>query len=174
MKYPLEDLMFVRQFREDRAATEVTRQRARVLQAQKFVEQRQKELSEYIQWRIRCEQEKYAEIMNQPVLRKALDKVKTEIQILKANEDAFHDAVLQAQKELEEANVKLENNITVHRAATKKTDKLREHRKAWHSEALKEEEASQEKELEDFRTREEDEDDYFDTDDHVAEEFSYV
>ena len=160
--------MYVREFREDQAATQIKKQRAKVVQAENFVQQKQKELKDYIEWRVRREQEMYDEIMKQPIHMKELEKVKESVQMLKANEAGYQDAVLQAQSQLETERQQLEEDTAAHRVAVKETDKLKEHRAIWQAAASKEEEFNQEKELEDFRTREEE----FDDDDYETAEIT--
>lgn len=153
MKYPLEDLMRVRRFREDEAATAVTKQRAQVEAAKRAIKARRREMEEYTQWRIRREQELYDEIMRQPIRMKELDGVKVQVQAMKSKEAEHREAVLQAEKHKEEQDQLLVQRKHEWTEAVRQCEKLVEHKDMWQVETDKEAERQQETEMEDFRTR---------------------
>lgn len=161
-KYPLEDLRRIRTFREETAANDVIRCRRLVEQAAKLLEERKKQLAEYIEWRIAREEAMYQEIMQQLIQRKDLDELKVNIQILRDKELTYRERVVQAEKELAEAQATWQAAVATHQAAVKARQKLDEHKEMWAREVERELEFKQEIELEDFRTRD---DDQFDDDD---------
>ena len=78
-KYPLRDLLRVRQFREDKAARRLTQCREQVEHAEHLVAQRKQELVDYIQWREAREEELYKEVFKHEVKLKKLDDLKIEM-----------------------------------------------------------------------------------------------
>ena len=153
MKYPLEDLLRVRNFREDNAANELTRRRREVEQAEQLVQQRKKELEEYIQWRIKREEELYQEVMQKPVQLKDLDDLKQDIQLLREKEHLYEDRIREAEKALADARQALDDAHAQYQAAVRDRQKIDEHKDLWAQETAKINEANAEKELEDFRVR---------------------
>src|SRR5690606_14716604 len=97
MKYPLEDLLRVRRFREDERANELTRRRKAVAEAEEQLERRKQELRDYVDWRIRREKELYDEVLRQEIAVKQLDDLKLNIQILRENELAYQERIKQAE-----------------------------------------------------------------------------
>ena len=157
-RYPLEDLLRVRNFREDNAANELTRRRRAVEQAEQLVQQRKRELEEYIQWRINREEELYREVMQKPVQLKALDDLKQDIQLLREKEHLYEERIREAEKAVVQAKEALDQAQADYQAAVRDRQKIDEHKGIWAQETAKINEANQEKELEDFRVRPADED----------------
>ncbi len=111
---------------------------------------------EFRAWRLRREEELYAEIVKQQVHRQDLDDLRSKIEGLRAEEVAKEEAVREAEAALKSARELL---VKAHAAATKATkdrEKISEHREQWLQEEAKESENNAEKELEDFRVREAD------------------
>lgn len=153
MKYPLEDLLRVRRFREDERANELTRRRKAVAEAEEQLERRKQELRDYVDWRIRREKELYDEVLRQEIAVKQLDDLKLNIQILRENELAYQERIKQVEKDLEETRQALAAAQAAYQKAVRDSNKIEEHKAWWAQEAAKEAEAYQEKELEDFRVR---------------------
>jgi hypothetical protein len=153
MKYPLEDLLRVRQFREDERAQELTRKRGEVEAAAQLVEKRKQELTAYTAWRINREKELYDEVMLREIEVKDLDALKLNIQILRENELAYGERVKEAEKALEAAQQALAAAQAAYMKAVRDKGKIEEHKGWWAQEEAKEAEANAEKELEDFRVR---------------------
>ena len=116
MKYPLEDLLRVRNFREDNAASELTKRRTEVEEAKQLLEQRKQELADYTQWRIQREEELYQEVMEQKVQLKTLDDLKMDIQMLREKEAVYQQRIVDAQQALKAAEQALEQAHQQHRA----------------------------------------------------------
>lgn len=153
MKYPLEDLLRVRNFREDNAANELTKRRREVEQAEELVQQRKQELADYIQWRIKREEELYNVVMQKPVQLKDLDDLKQDIQLLREKEHLYEDRIREAEKALADARQALDDANAQYQAAVRDRQKIDEHKDLWAQETAKINEANAEKELEDFRVR---------------------
>ena len=153
MKYPLQDLLRVRLFREDAAQSEVTAARRRVEDARELIVRREQELADYIRQRKRREEELYDEVFRQEVQVRDLDDLKMNIQILRDRQSGYEDAVEQARSELIEAEKALAEAIAAHALTVKDRQKIDEHKSVWAQEEAKRCEAEAEKELEDFRVR---------------------
>lgn len=153
MKYPLEELLSVRKFREGERASELARKRKAVGEAEQLVERRRQELKEYIAWRIQREEELYNGILRHEIAVRQLDDLKVNIQILRENELTYQERVQQAEKNLGAARHELATAQTTYQKAVKDSNKIEAHKSWWALEAAREAEAFQERELEDFRVR---------------------
>lgn len=153
MKYPLQDLLTVRGFREEKLAGEMTKRRAELADAQQAVEDRRRERDEYIEWRVKREEELYQEVMNQSLAVRDLDDLKLKIQLLRDDEVVYEQRILEAKNAVETAETNLQEAKAAHRNAVRDLDKIEQHQEMWAQEAAREHEANQEKELEDFRVR---------------------
>ncbi|HVJ84346.1 MAG TPA: YscO family type III secretion system apparatus protein [Caulifigura sp.] len=156
-RYPLQDLLRVRQFRENNASSVLTAQRKRVVEAEQLVEQRKKEVVEFHNWRLNREEELFAEIVKQQVHRNDLDELRAKIDGLRAEELALEQKVLDAETALKSARELLVKAHAAYLQATRDREKITEHREQWMQEEARESENNAEKELEDFRVREPDE-----------------
>ena len=152
-KYPLKDLLRVRNFREDNAAKELTRCRAEVKKAEELLQQQKQELADYIKWRILREEEMYQEVMEKKVQLKELDDLKQDIQMLREKEFAYEERIRDSEQALQAAKEALEQAHQGYQKAVKDRQKIDEHKGMWAQETAKISEANQEKELEDFRVR---------------------
>ncbi len=150
-RYPLQDLLRVRRFREDNASAELTAQRKRVVEAEELVEQRKKEVVDFHAWRLRREDELYAEIVKQQVHRNDLDDLRAKIEGLRAEELAKEEQARQAETALTTARELLVKRHAAWMQATRDREKISEHREQWMQEEARESENHAEKELEDFR-----------------------
>jgi type III secretion protein O len=157
-RYPLQDLLRVRVFREDNAQSELTAQRKKVVEAEQLVEQCKTEVVEFHAWRLKREDELYEEIIRQQVQRNDLDDLRAKIEGLRAEELAYEQKVLDAETALKSAREKLVKAHAAWQQATRDREKISEHREQWMQEEAKESENNAEKELEDFRVREPEED----------------
>lgn len=156
MRYVLQDLLNVRQFREDTASQELLKARNRLAVAEQTLLDRQRELREYIAWRVAEEEKLYAQIMRREIQRKELDDLKLTIQELRDRELSFQENILKAEKAIAEAKAALQQAQAAYRDTVKAREKLDEHKAVWTDEQLKEVEFNTEKETEDFRPRDPD------------------
>jgi len=158
MKYALEDLLRVRQFREDTAADLVVKRRAQVANAEQELASRHRELTEFSEWRVRQEESLYDKVINQQVVRKDLDELHAALEELKLEEQARQQKIVDAERTLEAARKALLDSQGAYRTVVKAREKLDEHKALWLQDALKEAEDFQDKELEDFRVKDPDHD----------------
>lgn len=164
IKYVLEDLLKVREFRQDAAAKEVTVAQYKLEEAEKLIHQKIKEKDEYLTWRKQREDQLYADIKGKNVSLRDLDDLKARIYMLRQRDLAFEKAIEDAKRAKQEAETKLEEAREAHKAAAKDRQKIEEHKKIWMEEAQLEEAEKEEKEMEDFQVKkkgfeDEDEDD---------------
>ena len=152
-RYPLEDLLRVRLFREDNAASEMSRRRTELESARALVVQRSKELEEYVEWRIRREEELYEEIIHKEVKLRSLDDLKQDIQLLREKQLVYEEKVREAERGVKDAEDALEQAHAAYLETVKDRQKIDEHKEIWAKETMKAAEADQEKEMEDFRVR---------------------
>ncbi len=152
-KYPLQDLLRVRLFREDAAQAEVTSARRKVQAAQELIEQRQQELADYIKQREQQEKQLWDDIIDQDVQMRDLDDLKLKIQIIRDKQTSYEEAVEQAKRDLLAAEEALEQAQADYSLAAKERRKIDEHKDIWAQEEAQRCEAEAEKEMEDFRVR---------------------
>jgi len=155
MKYALHDLLRVRKARENDAMNAMIAARRRVDEAAAQVEDRKKELGDYIRRRTAKEERMYAEVLRREVRGRNLDDVRLQVQILRENELPFHDRIREAVGALEDASRELDEKTAAYRTAVRSRDKLDQHKNIWAEQARMEDERGEEKELEDFRARQE-------------------
>lgn len=157
MKYPLEDLLRVRRFREDEAQSQLTAARGQLEAAEAALDQAEQALAEYIQRRERREAELYDEIMLQEVSMKDLDDLKAAIATLREQQSGYEERVRQAHQDVAAATNALEAARQAYTEAVKNRRKIDEHKGLWTQQEHKRSEAEAEKEMEDFRVRADDE-----------------
>src|SRR5262245_47036497 len=122
-RYPLHDLLRVRQYREDNASQAVTQRRKQVAEAEEAVRQRTKEAEEFHEWRLKREDELYEELMNQQVHRQDIDDLKLKIEGLRAEEVAKREKILEAERHLEGARKALQDAQAAYVAAQRSRQK---------------------------------------------------
>jgi exonuclease VII small subunit len=155
----LKDLLRIRHMREDAAASQCTSERKRVAAAEESLQSRQKAAADFHAWRLRREDELYAEVVRQPVHRGDLDELRSHIDHLRAEELALEAQVHEAEKHLKECQDALAKAHLAWQQAIRDREKISEHREQWVQEEARERETLAEKELEDFRVRASEQDD---------------
>lgn len=150
-RYLLQDLIFVREHREDKASKAVTLARRAVQEAEQLVTERKKELADYHAWRLREEERLIQSIMRKPVKLGDITDMKLEIAQLREQEMALQDQLHKAEGELDRAREALEQARAAHRKATQDLEKLVEHRALWKREQELEIERLADLEMEDFQ-----------------------
>ncbi|HSJ01072.1 MAG: type III secretion protein [Verrucomicrobium sp.] len=149
-RYLLQDLIFVREHREDKASKAVTMARRVVVEAEQLVARREKELEDYKVWRQEEEIRKLDSIMLKPVKLGDITDMRLEIAGMREKELDFIDLLRKAEGDLDKAREALEVARKAHIKATQELEKLVEHRELWRQEQSLEEERLADLELEDF------------------------
>ena len=153
MSNVLQPLFRIRKFREENASQEVGRKKRALQEAEHDLEQKRKELSEYIAWRINKEDELYSGVFNKWLKRRNLDDLKQYVATLRNQQVAMEKEVGEAEKRKVEAEEALDAAREVLRKAILDKKKIEEYLKVWKAEMLAEEERKAEKELEDFKKK---------------------
>jgi hypothetical protein len=149
-RYPLQDMVFVREHREDKASKAVTSARRVVQEAEKHLAAKEKELEEYSKWRVVEEERLIQSIMHRPVKLGDITDIRLEISSIRERELDFIDQVRKAEGELDRAQEELEKAKQAFKQATQDLEKLLEHRVTWQDEQNLEAERLADLELEDF------------------------
>jgi type III secretion protein O len=151
MKYVLEELRRVREFRETSAANDVMVRKNLLDEAALKVDLKAKELADYHAWRPERERELFEEIKNRKVELKSLDDLKLNIAQLREKEAALENELIESERDLDAAKEALDEAKKIFRAATLEKNKIEEHKKVWVSETAKEMERFQDLEMEEFQ-----------------------
>lgn len=149
-RYPLHDMVFVREHREDKASKAVTKARRAVSEAEENLAAKKKAQEEFTVWRIAEEERLIQSIMRKPVKLGDITDMRLEISSMRERELDYIDQVHKAAGELDRANEALEEARKIYRQATQDLEKLIEHRLAWQHEQNLEAERLADLELEDF------------------------
>lgn len=149
-RYPLQDMVFVREHREDKASKAVTAARRAVLEAEQLLIARQRELDDYSKWRVIEEERLIQSIMRRPVRLGDITDIRLEISSIRERELDFIDQVRKAEGELDRAKDDLDRAKLIFKQATQDLEKLIEHRVSWQQEQNLEAERLADLELEDF------------------------
>lgn len=150
--YLLQDLVRVRELREDRASKEVTRARNQVEEAKRILREREETLKAYKAWRVEEEDRLIQTIMLKKVKLGEITDLRLEILALREKELEHIDAVKQAEGDLDKALEQLEKARMAHIKATQELEKLIEHRETWDEEMRSEFERAEDLEMEEFST----------------------
>ena len=163
----LNDLLKVKNIREQSAEREVKRCEHELNLAHQEVErrkqevvQRQQELEEYIVWRSQEEQRLYDNIMNTSIQQHDLDRLKQKVAMLREKdaslEQAIADAeqrVVEAEQQVVEAEQILEAAKQAHYKAKLAVEKFEEFCKVQDEEAEKEAKRLEDLEMEEFTVK---------------------
>lgn len=149
-RYPLQDMVFVRTHREDKASKALTIARRAVAEAERFLAQKQQELEEYAAWRAVEEERLIQSILKRPVKLGDITDIRFEITGMRDRELDCVDQVRKAEGELDRVKAEMEQAKVAYRKATQELEKLVEHRTAWQEEQNFEIERLADLELEDF------------------------
>jgi hypothetical protein len=148
--YLLQDLVFVREHREEKAGKAVSMARRVVVEAEQLVARREKELEDFKVWRAAEETRLMDSIMLKPVKLGDISDMRLEIAGMREKELDYMDLLRKAEGDLDKAREALEAARRAHIKATQELEKLVEHRQLWQREQALEEERQADLELEDF------------------------
>ena len=149
-RYPLQDMVFVREHRQDKASKALNAARRVVLEAEQNLSEKERAQEEYSQFRVAEEERMMQSIMRRPVKLGDITDIRLEIATMRERELDFIDQVRKAEGELDRAREDLENARLAYKKATQDTEKLVEHRVSWQHEQDLEAERLADLELEDF------------------------
>ncbi len=155
MKYALGDLLRVRNFRVDAAMRQVVAARQHLLLCQKQRSTKQQELNEFIRHRLAREKALYDEILGKSIKLSTLEEIKDKIRLLRMEQTAFEQQLLDAQRSVDAANEALRDAQNQHRRAVRAEEKLKQHQQIWRFDATRLQGLKEDLEIEDipFRPR---------------------
>lgn len=120
----IQQIVDVKERREERAQEDVRRRRLALEDAARRVEQRRKEHEDYRVWRVRREIELWDDIEQRTVKLRDIEDLKTDIGLLRGREQVLAEKVVEADKARNEANTALTQAIGVLDAAAKARQKF--------------------------------------------------
>ena len=109
----IQQIVDVKERREERAQEEVRRRRLALEDAARRVEQRRQELQDYRTWRVRREVELWDEIETRVVKLRDIEDLKTDIGLLRGREQVLAEKVAEADKARNDANTALTQAVSV-------------------------------------------------------------
>jgi len=149
-RYPLHDMVFVREHREEKASLAVKAARRLVREAELALAEKEKTLADFSVWRVVEEDRLIQSIMRRPIKLGDINDMRLEISAMRERELDYMDQVRKAEGELDRAREELEKARQVHHKAKQDLEKLIEHRTEWQREQFFESERLADLELEDF------------------------
>ena len=150
MAYVLQDLLRIREMREDRASAELSAARQEVLRAEQQLEERKDELREFEMTKEERRDRIFAAVVGHAVTREDLDKALEGVARIDKEGELKADNVNLAASKVKEKKELSEEARKHFVIASKDRMKISEHRAVWVKEEQKEQEFRQEIELEDF------------------------
>jgi type III secretion protein O len=120
----IQQIVDVKERREERAQEDVRRRRLALEDAARRVEQRRRELDEYKVWRVRREIELWDDIERRTVKLRDIEDLKTDIGLLRGREQVLTEKVVEADKARNDANTALIQAIGILDAAAKARQKF--------------------------------------------------
>ncbi|MDE6432484.1 MAG: type III secretion protein [Opitutales bacterium] len=150
VKYVLDDILKVRNFRKDIAERNFTQAQRLVIEAEENVKRAEGALKEFQAFIVTETDRLYKQVIKRKVKRGAVDSLNAALRNLK-NRLFDHERTVENEKEnLEKAKKNAEEKHKILMDANKNIEKLNSHKETWMKEALKEEEMASDKELEEF------------------------
>lgn len=150
--YPLRDILRVRSIRENKAAENLARAKLELDKAIKKVKQKQKELEDYREWRLKEEKRMFDAIVKKKLKKEDLDELRFSIGKLRQKELDHEKAVEDAKKEKDLAARDVEEARGLYQQAVLEHEKFKEHRDNWMEDWNREQEMKLEKEMEEIRS----------------------
>jgi len=151
-KYPLQQLLDIRERREEKATQALQRARQATEAAEIARDAARQDLEAFIEHRSLLAQQKYSEVLGQLVNRIRLDKLFEELGQIAEQQVRMEEQLLESEQTVEQRRMEQEQALQQYRTAYRDREKISEHRKQWLvNESLVAEQAM-DTELEDFRT----------------------
>lgn len=151
--YPLAALLRVRVFREKAAALEITRCAQKLEEARQACKQREQELIQYREWRIKEETRLFEAIHNETVSMEEVERYKQALLSLRGEEVQHEERILESKEHIRESEEALQDARKHHMEAMKNQRKIEEHKKRWQQEEKLRLERAEEAELEEFSSK---------------------
>ena len=150
VKYVLEDLLRIRNFRKARAEKDLKQAQRLVVEAEDNVKRAEQALEDFKAFIVEESNRLYKKVLGQKVKKEAVDSLNSALSALK-NKMCDYEKMVENEKEnLEKAKKSLEEKRVALQEANKNIEKISAHKEAWMKEAKKEEEVLADRELEEF------------------------
>ncbi len=150
VKYVLEDILRVRNFRKDIAEKNYTQAQRLVAEAEENVKRAKEALKKFEEFIVTETDRLYAQVLRKSVKKEAVDSLHVALRTLKNRLLDHQKAVENEEENLEKAKKNAEEKRKLLMEANKNIEKLTSHKENWTKEALREEEMIADKELEEF------------------------
>jgi exonuclease VII small subunit len=153
VKYELEDILRVRNFRKDKASDNVVKARRQLREAEQKLAEKQEKLRLFIEKKPIFINQVYERIIRRDIQRVGIDDTSFKVKKIEERQMKLALDVEKAQNEVKEAEIHLAQCQETLRQAMKNVQKIEEHKTTWVEEANFIEQELVEKELEDFKTK---------------------
>ena len=157
MKYELQDLLRIRDLRKDRAQEALMKAKQKLTEAEKFLQEQKDKEADFIQKKPNFIKNIYDRMFQKVQFKKNyMDLINLKIGKLDQHQIKLAIEVEKAQNKCEEARKNVISCTEALKEARINLSKIDEHKKMWTEEMKALEELTQDKELEDFKTKEQD------------------
>jgi hypothetical protein len=153
VKYELEDILKVRDFRKNKASDNVVKARRQLREAEQKMVEKQEKLQLFIEKKPVFINQIYEAIIKRDINRKGIDNTSFKVKKIEERQMKLALDVEKAQNETKQAEINLDQCQEALRQAMKNVQKIEEHKTTWMEEANLIEQEIVEKELEDFKTK---------------------
>ncbi len=154
MKYELQDLLRIRNLRKDRAEEALTKAKQALVAAEKFLQDQKDKEEDFILKKPGFIENIYDKMFQKVQFkRNYIDLIDLKIDKLDQHQIKLANEVEKAQNKYEEASKAVVDCLEALKNARINLSKIEEHKKIWTEEMKTLEELSQDKELEDFKTK---------------------
>lgn len=150
-KYPLGMILRVRILRRDAAETELRKKKEAQMEAQKIVDKQKEKIETYKNWQLQYEDTIFKGIIGKINKKSDITDLKIKIEGNKERYDDHLKRLKKFEEAYEKAKEATEAARTIYHTAIFNVQKLDQHKEKWLEAATKEEEASLEKESEEFK-----------------------
>lgn len=152
MTYVLQEMLNVRELREQIASDNVMKAKSKLERARKEVVKAEKALENYKIWAKQEETRLYEEVINHSVRRGDISNLRFKIKKLAEDEAQYEAKIEEAKAMVEQRKQELEEAKQAHMNAIKNLQKLEDHKETWMLEYKREQERLQDLEMEEFRS----------------------
>ena len=146
----VDELLFIKRFRETKAETELKKSRGDLVLAQQAEREAEQALDNYVAWAAAQEQSWYADLCSRLVKLREITAVQEDVVGLKAAERDYRETLDQRQKAHEVAREQMELSMRRMREASPAREKFVELARNFHLLAAREQERKEELELEEL------------------------
>lgn len=146
----IDELLFIKRFRESKAETELKRSRGELVLAQHAEQAAERALTDYLDWAQAQERAWYADLCSRVVKLREIAAVQEDVVALKAGEREHREALDTQQKAHELARQHMDRSVRHMREASTAREKFVELARNFHWLATREQERKEELELEEL------------------------